>query len=42
VAARYSVAAGCAATECLRDSNLGADVSQLDPELVAFFGEQTE
>jgi predicted dehydrogenase len=37
VAARYSVAAGCAATECLRDSSPSRTVSQLDPELVAFF-----
>jgi len=41
VAARYSVAAGCAATECLRDSNLGTDVSELDPGLVAYFAEHT-
>jgi predicted dehydrogenase len=41
VAARYSVAAGCAATECLRDSNLGVAVPGLDPKLVTFFDAQT-
>jgi len=39
VAARYSVAAGCAATACLRDSKQGTDVAELDPELVTFFAE---
>lgn len=40
VAARYSVAAGCAATQCLRDASLGTDVSEVNPDLVAFFAEQ--
>ena len=42
VAARYSVAAGCAATECLRNSTLGETVTQLDPDLVSFFDAQTD
>jgi predicted dehydrogenase len=42
VAARYSVAAGCSATECLRDGSLASTVSELDPEWVTFFQAQTE
>ena len=37
VAARYSVATGCAATESLRDGGTPRDVPKLDPELAAYF-----
>lgn len=42
VAARYSVAAGCAATDCIRNSDADGIVPPLDPELVAFFDAQAE
>lgn len=41
VAARYSVAAGCAATDCIRNASHTTEVSALDPELVTFFDAQT-
>ncbi len=41
VAARFSVAAGCAATECLRDSSPGRDVPDLAPALIQYFAEHT-
>ena len=37
VAARYSVAAGCAATESLRSGGTPVDVPKLDPELAEYF-----
>ncbi|MFT5368674.1 MAG: putative dehydrogenase [Candidatus Latescibacterota bacterium] len=37
VAARYSVATGCQATESLRNGGVPLDVPQLDPELEAYF-----
>jgi hypothetical protein len=40
VAARNSVAAGCAATHSLRNGNIPVDVPPLDPELVAYFESQ--
>lgn len=39
VAARYSVATGCRATESLRNGGVPMDVPQLDPEVAAYFGE---
>ena len=40
VAARYSVAAGCAATECIRNPAADGMVPPLDPALVAYFDDQ--
>jgi predicted dehydrogenase len=37
VAARYSVAAGCAATHSLRHGGNAVEIPPLDPELVAYF-----
>lgn len=37
VAARYSVAAGCAATDSLRDGGTPREVPQLAPEVAAYF-----
>ena len=41
IAARFSVAAGCAATACLRDSQMGVDVPGVAPELASYFEDQT-
>lgn len=38
IAARYSVAAGCAATESLRNGGVPVEVPPVAPELAAFFG----
>ncbi len=38
VAARYSVAAGCKATESLRSGGMPLDIPRLDSDLVAYFG----
>jgi predicted dehydrogenase len=38
VAARYSVAAGCMATESLRNGSMPMDVPELDGDLIAYFG----
>ena len=37
IAARYSVATGCQATESLRNGGVPLDVPQLDSELEAYF-----
>lgn len=37
VAARYSVAAGCAATDCLRDQTLGRDVPPVADDVARYF-----
>ena len=38
IAARYSVAAGCMATESLRNGSIPMIVPALDGELTAYFG----
>lgn len=41
VAARYSVAAGCVATACIRGEDTDGRIPRLDPKLVAYFKDQT-
>jgi len=41
VAARFSVAAGCAATDCLRDASLGRDVEGVPAHISDYFADQT-
>jgi predicted dehydrogenase len=42
IAARYSVAAGCAATDSLRHDNVAVDIPPVDPELRAYFEADVE
>jgi predicted dehydrogenase len=37
IAARYSIAAGCAATDCIRDTKAGIDVEPLPPSVIKYF-----